>query len=52
MPQKVTATVCGKEIHIETGKIAKHADGAVIVTLGETTIIVATVVATKAKPGP
>jgi polyribonucleotide nucleotidyltransferase len=51
MPHKVTATVSGKEIHIETGKIAKQADGAVIVQLGETMIIVAAVAATKAKPG-
>src|SRR5688572_6669844 len=51
MPHKVTATVNGRDIHIETGKIAKQADGAVIVTLGETMIIVAAVAATKAKPG-
>ncbi len=51
MPHKVTATVCGKDIHIETGKIAKQADGSVVVTLGETVIIVAAVAATKAKPG-
>src|SRR5215212_1465429 len=51
MPHKVTATVGGKQIHIETGKIAKQADGAVTVQLGETIIIVAAVAATKAKPG-
>lgn len=51
MPHKVTATVSGKEIHIETGKLAKQADGAVTVQLGETIIIVAAVAATKAKPG-
>src|SRR5678815_4303801 len=51
MPHKVTASVSGKEIHIETGKIAKQADGAVTVQLGETVIIVAAVAATKAKPG-
>lgn len=51
MPHKVTATIGGKQIHIETGKIAKQADGAVTVQLGETIIIVAAVAATKAKPG-
>ncbi|HEY0548970.1 MAG TPA: polyribonucleotide nucleotidyltransferase [Verrucomicrobiae bacterium] len=51
MPHKVTATVSGKEIHIETGKLAKQADGAVTVQLGETIIVVAAVAATKAKPG-
>src|SRR5215208_265472 len=51
MPHKVTASVSGKEIHIETGKVAKQADGAVTVQLGETIIIVAAVAATKAKPG-
>ena len=51
MPHKVTATVSGKEIHIESGKLAKQADGAVTVQLGETIIIVAAVAAAKAKPG-
>jgi len=51
MPHKVTAIIGGKEIHIETGKLAKQADGAVMVQLGETIIIVAAVAATKAKPG-
>src|SRR3954462_8167721 len=51
MPHKVTATVSGKEIHIETGKLAKQADGAVTVQVGETIILVAAVAATKAKEG-
>src|SRR4051812_6984706 len=51
MPHKVTATIGGKQIHIETGKIAKQADGAVTVQLGETIVVVAAVAATKAKPG-
>src|SRR6267143_96303 len=51
MPHKVTATVGGKEIHIETGKLAKQADGSVTVQLGETIVLVAAVAATKAKPG-
>src|SRR5436190_23693394 len=51
MPHKVTATISGKEIHIETGKLAKLADGAVTVQLGETIVVVAAVAATKAKAG-
>jgi polyribonucleotide nucleotidyltransferase len=51
MPHKVTASISGKDIHIETGKLAKQADGAVTVQLGETIIIVAAVAATKSKPG-
>src|SRR6266403_2041588 len=51
MPEKATALVGDKQIIIETGKLAKQADGAVTVQLGETIILVAAVAATKAKPG-
>ena len=51
MPSKITAQVGDKQIIIETGKLAKQADGAVTVQLGETVIIVAAVAATKAKEG-
>ena len=51
MPEKVIAKVGAQEIHIETGKLAKQADGAVTVQLGETMIIVAAVAAPNAKPG-
>jgi polyribonucleotide nucleotidyltransferase len=51
MAHKVTASVGGQTIHIETGKLAKQADGAVTVQLGETVIITAAVAATKAKDG-
>jgi polyribonucleotide nucleotidyltransferase len=51
MPEKITAPLGDKQIIIETGKLAKQADGAVTVQLGETIIIVAAVAATKAKPG-
>ncbi len=51
MPEKITAQVGDKQIVIETGKLAKQADGAVTVQLGETIIIVAAVAATKAKEG-
>ncbi len=51
MPQKITAPLGDKQIIIETGKLAKQADGAVTVQLGETIVIVAAVAATKAKEG-
>src|SRR3989449_3171015 len=51
MSEKVSAPVGDKQIIIETGKLAKQADGAVTVQLGETIVIVATVGATKAKEG-
>ena len=51
MPSKITAQVGDKQITIETGKLAKQADGAVTIQLGETVIVVAAVAATKAKPG-
>jgi polyribonucleotide nucleotidyltransferase len=51
MPEKITAQVGDKQILIETGKLAKQADGAVTVQLGETIVIVAAVAATKAKEG-
>ena len=51
MPEKISAALGDKQIIIETGKLAKQADGAVTVQLGETIVIVAAVAATKAKPG-
>src|SRR5918996_682476 len=51
MSEQVTAQVGDKQIVIETGKLAKQADGAVTVQLGETIVIVAAVAATKAKEG-
>src|SRR6266550_4164318 len=51
MPDKISVQVGAKSIHIETGKLAKQADGAVTVQLGESIVIVAAVAATSAKPG-
>src|SRR5579863_2707151 len=51
MSETVTALVGGNQITIETGKLAKQADGAVTVQLGETIVLVASVAATKAKAG-
>src|SRR5687768_4826845 len=51
MSEKVTFQVGTGTITIETGKLAKQADGAVTVQLGETIVLVAAVAATNAKPG-
>src|SRR5258708_18510621 len=51
MSEKVSAPVGENQIIIETGKLAKQADRAVHVQLGETIVIVAAVAATKAKAG-
>jgi polyribonucleotide nucleotidyltransferase len=51
MSEKITAQLGTTLIHIETGKLAKQADGSVTVQLGETIVIVAAVAATKPKPG-
>jgi polyribonucleotide nucleotidyltransferase len=51
MSEKITAAIGDKQITIETGKLAKQADGAVTVQLGETIVLVAAVAATKAKEG-
>src|SRR5229473_1859538 len=51
MAEKTTAQVGDKQIIIETGKLAKQADGSVTVQLGETIVLVAAVAATKAKEG-
>ena len=54
IPQAITETVTladGREITIETGKLAKQADGSVVVKMGGT-MLLATVVASKeAKEG-
>src|SRR6201987_1335587 len=51
MQQKVTAQIGANQISIETGKIARLADGAVVVTCGDTTIWVSAVSATAIKEG-
>jgi len=51
MPERTTALAGDKQITIETGKLAKQADGAVTVQMGETIVMVAAVAATKAKEG-
>src|SRR6202163_1403569 len=51
MQQKVTAQIGSNQISIETGKIAKLADGAVIVSCGDTIVLVSAVSATAIKEG-
>ena len=47
MQHTVQAECCGKTITIETGKIAKQASGAVMISSGDTMVLV-TAVAMKA----
>ena len=51
MQQKVTGQIGSTQISIETGKIAKLADGAVVVSCGETIVMVSAVSATTIKEG-
>src|SRR5213596_179448 len=51
MSERATVSLGDKQIIIETGKLAKQADGAVTVQMGETVVLVAAVGAAKAKPG-
>src|SRR5512138_2981942 len=51
MSEKATAPIGDKQIIIETGKLAKQADGAVSVQLGESIVIVAAVAASKPREG-
>ncbi|CAN5576620.1 polyribonucleotide nucleotidyltransferase [soil metagenome] len=51
MNNKVTAQIGAHQISIETGKIAKLADGAVVVSCGDTMVFTSAVSATKLKEG-
>ena len=51
MQQKVTAQIGSTQISIETGKIAKLADGSVTVSCGDTIVMVSAVSATTIKEG-
>ena len=51
MSEKITFQVGGNSLTIESGRLAKQADGSVTVQLGETIVLVAAVAATAAKPG-
>jgi len=51
MSHKITAAIGDKSLTIESGKLAKQADGSVTVQMGDTIVLVAAVAATKAKEG-
>jgi len=51
MQQKVTAQIGATHISIETGKIARLADGAVVVSCGDTIVMASAVSATAMKEG-
>ena len=51
MQHKVTAQIGSTEVSIETGKIARLADGAVIVSSGDTMVLASAVSATQIKEG-
>ena len=42
---------CGRDLVLETGRIARQADGAVFASWGETTVLATVVAAKTAKPG-
>jgi polyribonucleotide nucleotidyltransferase len=49
--QREKLTLNGRELVLETGRIARQADGAVLATWGETTVLATVVAARSAKPG-
>src|SRR5947207_15966096 len=51
MQKKVTAQIGATQISIETGKIAKLADGAVVVSCDDTMVLASAVSATTIKEG-
>lgn len=51
MKTTVTTSVAGKQITIETGRMAKQADGSVLVTCGNNMVLVTAVSAREAKDG-
>ncbi len=50
MVSTVTTTIGGKQITIETGRLAKQADGSVLVTSGSNMVLVTAVSSKEAKP--
>jgi polyribonucleotide nucleotidyltransferase len=49
--QREELTWCGRNLVLETGRIARQADGAVFASWGETTVLATVVAAKSAKPG-
>lgn len=50
MVNTVTTSIAGKQITIETGRLAKQTDGSVLVTCGNNVVLVTAVSAKEAKP--
>ena len=48
---KKTINTGGKEISVETGRLAKQADGSVVVRMGDTMLLATVVAAPEAKEG-
>src|SRR5439155_14372554 len=51
MHERIVSKIGAQDLIIETGKLAKQADGAVTVTCGETIVIVTAVMATNVREG-
>jgi polyribonucleotide nucleotidyltransferase len=49
--QREELTWCGRQLVLETGRLARQADGAVLATWGETTVLATVVAEKEAKPG-
>src|SRR5579864_5772609 len=49
--QRVEIDWAGRKLTLETGKFARQADGAVLATYGETTVLATVVAARQSKPG-
>ena len=50
MVNTVTTTIAGQQIKIETGRLAKQADGSVLVSSGNNSVLVTVVSSKTAKP--
>ena len=50
MKTTVTTSIAGKQITIETGRLAKQTDGSVLVSCGNNVVLVTAVSAKEAKP--
>ena len=49
--QTVSLEWAGRTLTIETGRVARQADGAVLVTYGDTTVLATATFRKEAKPG-
>lgn len=51
MIKSASAVINGRALHIETGRIAKQASGSVVVTMGETVVLVTVVASNQVREG-